>query len=313
MQDEVPNIAVLGSGGGLRVMVGLLGSLSQLEGEGLLDCIMYLSGVSGSTWFADGSVSWIDTHTKLAKYYTEKDNFSLTDVWSALTVSNMVKEIDEHKLTEQRGNYTNDPYPIDTVIDKWCKCDRVDADPWFEITPDESGYSLSGVCGFLLLGFGGVEGHSRVMFSGHGLVEGAVWDNAAWELVFLRARDLYLLVCTVAGHHVMSWRSWSICWQEDWLRLYHHQLYSATATTELSLIQATILETYTGLCGSAIADMEAIIKEISKKLQCLKGINEQKGLQVLLNLVKLNISVLREEDAKDHLKNLKDLLKGCTH
>ncbi|KAL6461084.1 hypothetical protein MHYP_G00310500 [Metynnis hypsauchen] len=169
MQDEVPNIAVLGSGGGLRAMVGLLGSLSQLEEEGLLDCIMYLSGVSGSTWcmaslykeadwstkletvkdnivrrLADGSVSWIEMHTKLARYYSEKDNFSLTDVWAALTVSNMVKEIDEHKLTEQRGNYTNDPYPIYTVIDRQCKCDRVDADSWFEITPDESGYSLSG-------------------------------------------------------------------------------------------------------------------------------------------------------------------------
>ncbi|KAL6461281.1 hypothetical protein MHYP_G00312470 [Metynnis hypsauchen] len=50
-EDEVPNIAVLGSGGGLRAMVGLLGSLSQLSEEGLLDCIMYLSGVSGSTWY----------------------------------------------------------------------------------------------------------------------------------------------------------------------------------------------------------------------------------------------------------------------
>ncbi|XP_036421434.1 cytosolic phospholipase A2 gamma-like [Colossoma macropomum] len=262
-EDEMPNIAVLGSGGGLRAMVGLLGSLSQLKEDGLLDCIMYLSGVSGSTWcmaslykepdwstkletvkdnivqrLADGSVNWIEMHTKLTKYCSEKDNFSLTDVWAALTVSNMVKEIDEHKLTEQRGNYTNDPYPIYTVIDKQCKYDRVDADPWFEITPDESGYSLSGV--FV--------------------------DSSCWGSEFENGKKI-----------------------KD--------------QPEIDMLYLQ------GLCGSAIADKEAILKEISKKLQCLKGISEHKGLQVLLTLVKLNLSVLREEDAKDHLKNLEDLLK----
>ncbi len=50
-QKEVPNIALLGSGGGQRAMVGLLGSLVQLDKAGLLDCILYLSGVSGSTWY----------------------------------------------------------------------------------------------------------------------------------------------------------------------------------------------------------------------------------------------------------------------
>ncbi len=50
-QDKVPHIALLGSGGGQRAMVGLLGSLVQLDKAGLLDCILYLSGVSGSTWY----------------------------------------------------------------------------------------------------------------------------------------------------------------------------------------------------------------------------------------------------------------------
>ncbi|KAL7883158.1 hypothetical protein SRHO_G00008160 [Serrasalmus rhombeus] len=93
---------------------------------------------------AAGSVSWSQMGQKLASYYAKNENFSLTDVWAALIVSNMVNEIDEHKLTEQRANYTNDPYPIYTVIDKQCKYDRLNADVWFEITPDESGYSLPG-------------------------------------------------------------------------------------------------------------------------------------------------------------------------
>ncbi len=59
-QDEVPNIALLGSGGGERAMVGLLGSLVQLDKAGLLDCILYLSGVSGSTWYE----LWETTNTQ---------------------------------------------------------------------------------------------------------------------------------------------------------------------------------------------------------------------------------------------------------
>ena len=42
---------------------------------------------------ADGSVSLKEMGQKLAKYYSEKDNFSLTDVWSVLIVSNMVNEV----------------------------------------------------------------------------------------------------------------------------------------------------------------------------------------------------------------------------
>ncbi|KAG7252467.1 hypothetical protein CRUP_038306 [Coryphaenoides rupestris] len=48
--NNVPNIAILGSGGGQRAMVGMLGSLYQMGKEGLLDAALYVSGVSGSTW-----------------------------------------------------------------------------------------------------------------------------------------------------------------------------------------------------------------------------------------------------------------------
>lgn len=50
MQDEVPNIALSASGGGERATVSLLGFLSQMEKEGLLDTLLYIGGVSGSTW-----------------------------------------------------------------------------------------------------------------------------------------------------------------------------------------------------------------------------------------------------------------------
>ncbi|XP_058632060.1 cytosolic phospholipase A2 gamma-like [Onychostoma macrolepis] len=177
---EVPNIALLGSGGGQRAMVGLLGSLVQLEKAGLLDCILYLSGVSGSTWcmaslykepdwstkletvkdkiierISGPGVSWEDALAKLKKYYYGKDFFSLTDVWAVMTVTSRVKEIDEHTLTEQRNKNNKDPFPIYTVVDKQCKqcsdgglhagADLTNKrDQWFEINPYEAGYSLTG-------------------------------------------------------------------------------------------------------------------------------------------------------------------------
>ncbi|KAF4113932.1 hypothetical protein G5714_006477 [Onychostoma macrolepis] len=167
-RDEVPNIALLGSGGGQRAMVGLLGSLVQLDKAGLLDCILYLSGVSGSTWcmaslykepdwstkletvkdkiierISGPGVSWGDKLAKLKKYYNGKDFFSLTDIWAVMIVTSFVKEIDEHTLTEQRNKNNKDPFPIYTVVDKQSK-ESNDGDQWFEINPYEAGYSLTG-------------------------------------------------------------------------------------------------------------------------------------------------------------------------
>ncbi|RXN34243.1 cytosolic phospholipase A2 gamma-like protein [Labeo rohita] len=165
--NEVPHIALLGSGGGQRAMVGLLGSLVELDKAGLLDCMLYLNGVSGSTWcmaslykepdwstkldtvkdkiikrLSGPEVSWGDAYAKLKKYH-KKDNFSLTDVWAVMVVTEYVKEIDEHKLTDQWDQLSKDPFPIYAAIDKQCK-QKKDGDPWFEISPHEAGYSLTG-------------------------------------------------------------------------------------------------------------------------------------------------------------------------
>ncbi|XP_030644472.1 cytosolic phospholipase A2 gamma-like [Chanos chanos] len=167
--DTMPNIALLGSGGGERAMVGLLGSLVQLEKCDLLDCMLYLSGVSGSTWCMaslykepdwstkldavqekiikrlDGSeVSWSDAWEKLKNYYNQRDNFSLTDLWAVMFVTMIVKEIDENTISSQNENHSSDPYPIYTVTDKQCKQEELNRDAWFEITPHEAGYSLTG-------------------------------------------------------------------------------------------------------------------------------------------------------------------------
>ncbi|KAL1273587.1 hypothetical protein QQF64_026401 [Cirrhinus molitorella] len=149
-------------------MVGLLGSLVELNKAGLLDCILYLSGVSGSTWcmaslyqepdwstkletvkdkiikrLSGPGVSWGNAFAKLKKYYYGKDYFSLTDVWAAMFVTTYMKEIDEHTLTDKRYQLGKDPFPIYTVTDKQSK-QKEGGDPWFEISPYEAGYSLTG-------------------------------------------------------------------------------------------------------------------------------------------------------------------------
>lgn len=48
---EVPTIAILGSGGGFRAMIGLSGAIKALVESGVFDCATYVSGLSGSTWY----------------------------------------------------------------------------------------------------------------------------------------------------------------------------------------------------------------------------------------------------------------------
>ncbi|KAF3188071.1 hypothetical protein TWF225_003847 [Orbilia oligospora] len=49
-EDDIPTIAITGSGGGLRAMVAGAGSLGACKDAGLFDCTTYLVGVSGSCW-----------------------------------------------------------------------------------------------------------------------------------------------------------------------------------------------------------------------------------------------------------------------
>lgn len=48
--DDVPTIALCGSGGGLRALTAGAGAMLATEEDGLFDCTTYTSGVSGSCW-----------------------------------------------------------------------------------------------------------------------------------------------------------------------------------------------------------------------------------------------------------------------
>ncbi|XP_062994080.1 cytosolic phospholipase A2 gamma-like isoform X1 [Elgaria multicarinata webbii] len=162
--DKIPNIAVLGSGGGLRAMIALYGTLSELKKCNLLDCIMYLFGVSGSTWCMSSiykDEDWADKIEILEKHQREKlvqgrwdfvkakktalvasrnEHYSLTDFWAYFIVYKMLKELDETKLSEQKKSCENgkNPYPIYAAVDKHTYSGN-HAGSWFEFTPHDAG------------------------------------------------------------------------------------------------------------------------------------------------------------------------------
>uniref|UniRef100_K7F494 Cytosolic phospholipase A2 gamma-like n=1 Tax=Pelodiscus sinensis TaxID=13735 RepID=K7F494_PELSI len=166
-EKTMPNIAVLGSGGGLRATIALLGTLAEMKKQGLLDAVMYLCGVSGSTWCMSSLYSekdwaenvetleeklcndlcWtpIDLKKELdsAAKAAEDKLFSLTDVWEAFVVKSILKLHDETKLSEHKAASSNgiNPYPIYAAIEQnTFDKDHTSPGAWFEFTPDESGF-----------------------------------------------------------------------------------------------------------------------------------------------------------------------------
>ncbi|KAJ1985552.1 hypothetical protein H4R33_003960 [Dimargaris cristalligena] len=83
--ENVPVIALAGSGGGYRAMVSTLGYLTACDEAGVLDCSTYLAGVSGSCWtIMQYFVAARGSTTELEKHISQQITTSLTSV-SALT------------------------------------------------------------------------------------------------------------------------------------------------------------------------------------------------------------------------------------
>uniref|UniRef100_A0A4W5L3G8 PLA2c domain-containing protein n=1 Tax=Hucho hucho TaxID=62062 RepID=A0A4W5L3G8_9TELE len=149
--EDVPNIALLGSGGGERAAVGMLGSLHQLAQDNLLDSLLYMCGVSGTTWcmsslYSDPALSLSERCDEMIKKLKgstvdlskavewlklrkeQNQDFNLTDFWGAFTASYFIKEVSLWLYS-----HIIKPYPIYSAIElDWV---------WFEMTPHESGFS----------------------------------------------------------------------------------------------------------------------------------------------------------------------------
>ncbi|XP_053312959.1 cytosolic phospholipase A2 gamma [Spea bombifrons] len=167
-QDQVPVVAVLGSGGSLRAMIGLLGVLAEMADLCFLDTVTYLCGTSGSTWcmaslynsanwstcmekmehticqrISNSKCDWKDSLEKLNRR-VNKDTESLTSFWAYVVIRTMTKDNTENKLSDHRAacETGTNPYPIYSAVQKQNVDKKIQHDPgtWFEFTPHKAGF-----------------------------------------------------------------------------------------------------------------------------------------------------------------------------
>ncbi|XP_059901850.1 cytosolic phospholipase A2 gamma-like isoform X3 [Gadus macrocephalus] len=183
--DSVPHIALLGSGGGQRAAVALLGSLQQMGQDDLLDTLLYMGGVSGSTWtlallYSDPQWSvnmepvfsrlgghrettWLSLFTgpyRWLKTKSKDEDFSLSEIWGLLTSYLFMNHMDQRLLSAEASRDSTNPYPVYSAIEKECFDTNTTEAVWFEFTPHEAGFPELGLfvsTAYLGSGFEGGE------------------------------------------------------------------------------------------------------------------------------------------------------------
>ncbi|XP_069806670.1 cytosolic phospholipase A2 delta isoform X2 [Dendropsophus ebraccatus] len=171
---EIPVIAVTTTGGGVRAMISLYGTLAGLKKLGLLDCVTYLTGASGSTWsmsklYEDPDWSQKDlcapiedacrnvtksksgafSFDRLAFYRDEINTrarmgykTSFSDLWGLVLESMYCDNVNETKLSDQRKALANgqNPLPLCLAMNvKPNESSTLDYKEWCEFSPYEVG------------------------------------------------------------------------------------------------------------------------------------------------------------------------------
>ncbi|XP_073921846.1 cytosolic phospholipase A2 delta isoform X2 [Castor canadensis] len=174
-EDEVPVIGIMAEGGGARAMTSLYGHLLALKKLGLLDCVTYLGGISGSTWTMahlywdpewsqkdlKGPISHAREHLArsqlkafspecLASYHQElklraEQGYPTTivDLWALVLESKLHGQVTDHKLSEQRAALERGQNPLPLYLSlnvKENNMDTLDFKEWVEFSPYEIGF-----------------------------------------------------------------------------------------------------------------------------------------------------------------------------
>ncbi|NXI57769.1 PA24B phospholipase, partial [Chloroceryle aenea] len=169
---EVPVIAVMATGGGLRAMSAMFGHLLALQKLNLLDCVTYLTGASGSTWtladlyeHADWSHKSLEGPLKAVKEQVTKCKLNLmsiehlkyyhkelaerakaghvssfTTLWSLVQEMFLHERPRKYKLTDQRKalEHGQNPLPFYAVLNvKEEKFSTFKFREWAEFSPYE--------------------------------------------------------------------------------------------------------------------------------------------------------------------------------
>uniref|UniRef100_A0A8C8SX99 Phospholipase A2 n=1 Tax=Pelusios castaneus TaxID=367368 RepID=A0A8C8SX99_9SAUR len=172
--DEVPVVAVMTTGGGTRALTAMYAHLLSIQKLNVLDCISYITGLSGTTWtmsnlYEDPDWSQKDLEASVSdtrkhviknkflacfsmdrlKYYVkelyqrkqEGHKISFTDLWGLIIEAMLHDGEDHHKLTDQQQAliHGQNPLPIYLVLNVKEKISNQDFREWVEFTPYEVG------------------------------------------------------------------------------------------------------------------------------------------------------------------------------
>ncbi|NWR58200.1 PA24E phospholipase, partial [Bucorvus abyssinicus] len=178
LDHETPVVAIMTTGGGMRSLTALYGSLRGLKKLDVLDCATYLTGLSGTTWTmsnlyrdADWSQKDLDKQISEAqkhmtkckinslsleylKYYKkqlsqrkrEGRKTSFIDLWGLVLESLLHDGKDNHRLSDQQRalDRGQNPLPIYTAVNVKNNYSTLDFKEWVEFTPYEVGLQKYG-------------------------------------------------------------------------------------------------------------------------------------------------------------------------
>ncbi|XP_068873511.1 cytosolic phospholipase A2 epsilon-like isoform X3 [Aphelocoma coerulescens] len=177
--DEVPVVAIMTTGGGTRALTAMYAHLLSVQEMKVLDCVSYITGLSGTTWtmsnlYEDPDWSQKDLKETLndvrkhvlknkfvtcfapdrLKYYLkelcqrkqEGHQLCFTDLWGLIIESMLHEKEDCHKLTDQQQalNQGQNPLPIYLSLNVKDKISDQDFREWVEFTPYEVGFPKYG-------------------------------------------------------------------------------------------------------------------------------------------------------------------------
>uniref|UniRef100_A0A8D2HUL7 Phospholipase A2 n=1 Tax=Urocitellus parryii TaxID=9999 RepID=A0A8D2HUL7_UROPR len=178
-EDEIPVVAVMATGGGIRAMTSLYGQLAALKELGLLDCVSYITGASGSTWalanlYEDPEWSQKDLAgpTELLKTQVTKSKLGVlapsrlqwyrqelaerarlghptcfTNLWALINEALLHDEPCDHRLSDQREALSRgqNPLPIYCALNtKEQNLTTFEFAEWCEFSPYEVGFPKYG-------------------------------------------------------------------------------------------------------------------------------------------------------------------------
>jgi len=170
-QKDIPKIGIIASGGGYRAMIGTLGFLLGADDIGLLESLLYVVGLSGSTWCLS---TWLSSGLSIQSFaiqlmenldevknitnisspklmadallvkYAYNQPLTLVDIYGALLANSLLRNYKDKRhqvyMSDQINIIQNGqfPMPIYTAVsaDKGQKQYK-----WYEFSPYEVGAS----------------------------------------------------------------------------------------------------------------------------------------------------------------------------